>query len=737
MISAQTTVQKLLNASETYYEIPNFQRPYAWQTANAIDFLADLEECVEKRRNHYFGTVVLVEDTASSYSVAIIDGQQRVTTSLLMVTAIYHLVKKDPSLIENPETSPELIRDRYLFNANIDKNKVKLKTVTTDNQILQRIFDVDGDEERLKKLDPRAHLGNLYQVYSTFRKYFSTRSGLDRYIEGLRLFEVIAITLNSNDDSPQRVFETINSTGKPLTDGDKIRNFALMLNNDTLRNHVYENYWSHIEQSLVDTTKDYITDFFRSYIISKRQSIVRLDSVYPEFKKLFAKHVGEAQEKEKVDAFYEDIVESLRFYELLKIRNIDDFDAEYRNISEAIYKLRYLQIDLYIPFAINALRHNAKGQLSSEQLAEVFDLIVVYLSRRIVCGIGTTSVDAFVAALHREILSYLKDDAATDYVSVLKYILLNRIGQTRMPDDAEYANAILSREAYYQRNSFLVYVLASANGNSKEMVNILHQISDGKLKLSIEHVMPQTLSGKEWKDMLGEDFERVHREYLHTLANLTLTGYNSEYSNRPFTEKMHLEVKDKKSGEVERVGFADSPLAINKWIAAQDTWNEEVLKRRQKWWVKKLSAIWPLPTSTFQPVIQDASVDLLEEQDLKGRAIKSIEIFGYRNSVTSWADALDAVAEAIYERHKDSFIDKISNDDWLSQNIKQDNSNWANSREILDTGYFVYTATNTNYKLYFIRRFGEVFDLTEGDIVAELVASKKIDEDDQDAADEI
>src|SRR5690606_19777536 len=154
------------------------------------------------------------------------------------------------------------------------KNKVKLRTVTTDNQILQHIFDKDGDESRL---EPRERMSNIYQVYSTFRKYFSTRKGLDKYIDGLRLFEVISITLNGNDDNPQRVFESINSTGKPLTDGDKIRNFALMLGNDHLRNQVYEKYWSIIEESLVDANKDYITDFFRAYIISKRQAVVRLD----------------------------------------------------------------------------------------------------------------------------------------------------------------------------------------------------------------------------------------------------------------------------------------------------------------------------------------------------------------------------------------------------------------------------------------------------------------------------
>lgn len=725
MISAQTNVQKILNASETYYEIPNFQRPYAWQTANANEFLSDLEDSVAKRRNHYFGTVVLVEDTASSYSVAIIDGQQRVTTSLLMVTAIYHLVKKDPSLIDNPETTPELIRDRYLFNANIDKNKVKLRTVTTDNQILQHIFDKDGEESRL---EPRERMSNIYQVYSTFRKYFSTRKGLDKYIDGLRLFEVISITLNGNDDNPQRVFESINSTGKPLTDGDKIRNFALMLSNDHLRNQVYEKYWSIIEESLVDANKDYITDFFRAYIISKRAAVVKLDAVYPEFKKQFDKHVGEAQEEDKIDAFYTDIVESLGFYKLLKLIDTSDFEPKYKGICETIFKMRYLQIDLYIPFAMNVLRHHAAGELSNSELEDAFKLIETYFSRRIVCGIDTTSVDRFLASLHKDVLSYQKASPKAGYVEVLRYILLNRIGQTRMPDDTEYENAIRTREAYYQRNSFLIYVLTAAEESSKEAVHTLHQISDGKLKLTIEHVMPQTLASKDWQAMLGDDFERIHRDYLHTLANLTLTGYNSEYSNRPYLEKMNLEVKDKKTGEVRKVGFAHSKLPLNEWIAKRDTWNEDTLKERQDWWVKSLKKVWPLPTTSFQPVEEDTSVYLLESSDLKGRSVKSVEIFGEKTSVTTWAETLDAIAEAIYNRNPD-FIERITNDEYLSQQIRQDSSAFSNSAEILETGYFINTGNDTNTKLRVIAALGKEFNLASDDVKAELTAEKDADEE--------
>ena len=727
MISAQTTIQKILNASETYYEIPNFQRPYAWQTANANEFLLDLEDSVAKKKNHYFGTVVLVEDTASSYSVAIIDGQQRVTTSLLMVTAIYHLVKKDPSLIDNPETTPELIRDRYLFNANIDKNKVKLRTVTTDNQILQHIFDKDGEESRL---DARERLSNIYQVYSTFKKYFSNKKGLDKYIDGLRLFEVISITLNGSDDNPQRVFESINSTGKPLTDGDKIRNFALMLSNDTLRNRVYEKYWAIIEESLVDSNKDYITDFFRAYIISKRAAVVKLDAVYPEFKKQFEKHVGEDQEEDKIDVFYSDIVESLGFYKLLKLTDIDEFVAKYAGVRETIFKMRYLQIDLYIPFALNVLRHHAAGELSDSQLEDVFKLIETYFSRRIVSGVDTTSVDRFLGSLHKDVLSYQKSSPDADYVDVLKYIILNRIGQTRIPDDDEYENAISNREAYYQRNSFLIYVLTAAEESSKEAVHTLHQISDGKLKLSIEHVMPQTLASKDWQAMLGEDFERIHRDYLHTLANLTLTGYNSEYSNRPYQEKMNLEVKDKKTGEVRKVGFADSKLPLNEWIAKHESWNEDTLKERRKWWIKSLKKVWPMPTTTYQPVEEDTSINLLDVSDLKGKSVRSVEVFGEQTSVTTWAEALDTIAEAIYNRNPE-FIEKVTEDEWLSRFFKQDAGAFYNSAEILDTGYFIDTGNDTNTKLRIVAAFGKIFNLASDEVKAELTAEKKSEEDEE------
>lgn len=722
MIFAQSNMKKFLYTPGMFFEIPEFQRPYSWQANNVQEFLSDLEECIEKQKKHYFGTVVQVEDTDSTYSNAIIDGQQRVTTSLLMIAAIYHLAKKDPSLIENPETTVDKIEYQYLINKDLDNNRVKLRTVTTDNQILQRIFDVNGDESRLTLKERQS---NLFQVYSEFCKYFTGKKGLDKYIDGLGHFEISALTLVAGDDNPQRVFESINSTGKPLTDGDKIRNFALMLNNNATRDHVYKKYWAVIEEALVDVNKDNITDFFRSYIISKKQAIVKLDAVYPEFKKHFEKQVGEDQSPEKIDAFYGDIVEFLRFYQLLKFGENTSADNRYDGITATIFKMRYIQTDLYIPFALSVLRHYADGSLTKTQLDEVFKIIETYFSRRIVCNINTTSVDRFLASLHKDALGYLEDAPESNYVDVLKYLFLSRTGQTRMPSDAEYENAIRTNPTYTQRNAFINYILTSSDGSSKES-NTLNQIANGDLKLSIEHVMPQTLT-KEWEHELGADelgiehTHLIHEQYIHTLANLTLTGYNSEYSNRSFDEKKTLVVKG------EKVGFNDSDLRINKWIAAHDAWNEETLKERQDWWIENLQKVWPLPRTNFKPVEPDTTVLLLNEQNLKGQGIRSVQVFGDSTLVGTWAEALDIIAESIYDKNPD-FFDLVSQDEFLFKYFKKDSSGFNNSAEILDTGYYLDTGNDTNTKLRIVHALGKLFELSSDDIKAELVVEKSSSE---------
>ena len=724
MIFAQSNMKEYLYTPGMFFEIPEFQRPYSWQTTNVDEFLSDLEECISKGKNHYFGTVVQVKDTESIYSRAIIDGQQRVTTSLLMISAIYHMARKNPDLLENPETTADRIEYQYLINKDLDNNRVKLRTVTTDNEILQRIFNAHGDEAELELRDRQS---NVYKVYAKFRDYFSRKKGgLDKYIDALSHFEIAALTLVAEDDNPQRVFESINSTGKPLDAGDKIRNYALMLNNKSLRDHVYCEYWRPIERTLMGINQDYITDFFRYYLIANKQANIKMPEVYPEFKKQFEKHVGEGQELEKIDRFYGNIKRTLKFYELLKltdtnnIKDSTDF-SKYHNIAETIFRMRYLRIDLYIPYAISVLNFHADEQISDEDLAKVFKLIEAYFSRRIIVNFYVTSVDRFMASLHKQILDYMRRDPEANYVEVLKYVLLTQTGQTQMPNDDDFELAVRTYPFYEQHgNSVLCYVLSSTDNGTKESKQALHAIVEDGLQLTIEHVMPQTLSNPNWKAMLGEDFERIHGEYLHTLANLTLTGYNSDYSNRPYLEKMTLENKDKKTGEVKKVGFQYSPLQINKWIASHGSWNEATLKERQDWWLEKLNNVWALPVTSFQPVEEDTTVFLLDDLDLKGKGIKSVEVFGKKDSVSNWADAVDIIIESIYDSNPDQFLGAVNADEWLSKYIQSDPTAYGSSREINNTGYFVDTGNNTNSKRQLGSNLANALNLPHDSIKVEL-----------------
>lgn len=719
---ADTTIKKYLYQPGAVFDIPEFQRPYTWKTINAQEYLKDLEESVSTGKGHYFGTVVQVEDEDGDDAYSIIDGQQRVTTSLLLIFAIYHLVKKNPSLLGDGETTSDDILDNYLINKNRKNNRIKLRTVTTDNEILQHIFDSNGNASDLSEKDK---LSNLYNVYLVFKEHFSKKDNLTRYINGLRFFKIVCITLEQGDDNPQRVFESINSTGEPLSDGDKIRNFSLMLNSKESRKHVYEEYWKPLERTLTDVNRDNITDFFRYYLISRRQANVKLPEVYSAFKDEFDTAVGKDQEREKLDAFYSDVKRSLKFYELLRLIDTNHINksneewAKYKDIADTIFKMRYIKVDLYIPFAMSVLSYHADDNLTDEQLVQVFKLIESYFSRRIIVNFYTTSVGRLMSLLHKQTLNYIKRDPSADYVDVLRYIILNETGQTRIPDDVEYEKAIRTYPFYEQHGGNIrSYVLSVMDDSSKEAKSTLRLIAEDNLDLTVEHVMPRALSRDEWKEMLGSDYERIHDEYLHTLANLTLTGYNSDYSNRPYQEKMILEIKNKKTGEVKQVGFKYSPLSMNKWIAAHDVWNENVLKERREIWVTKLQEVWPLPKTSFQP-ITSASVDILDNISLRGESIRSVTVQGDKTAISSWVEAIDVIADALHAQHP-NMIDLIIEDEWLTNYVKQDSTAFRSSIEIGDSGYYIATANNTDTKLQIIRKIASLLGLSSGDIEAEI-----------------
>ncbi len=705
MIFAPSNVKDFLFKPGKYFLIPEFQRPYSWTSENIQAFLEDLEYIAADSddKKHYFGSIVFINDAKDLNAEVIIDGQQRLTTALLMLMAVYHLVLEHP---ERSSISAEEIRDKYLFNSASyasEENRIRLKTVTLDDKIFNKLYmreELTAEEKQNK----------LHKAYHEFYDTLADRVNLDAYVNTLSKFDIVTIALNTSDDSPQRVFESINSTGQPLSSGDKIRNFALMLNSSEDQRYVYTNYWQKIERALADPNNDYITDFFRAYLTTHRSSTIPYPSVYPEFKKLFNTKISKDQPRDQLDSFYKDILDNLEYFCMAKF-GIDP-SGRFAYIEDYFMRMRYLQIEIFFPFAMSVLAAHDENLINEKDVKNCLDLVRIYFSRRIVCNIAVTSVDRMFATLHRDIRNYQSTDSSANYFEVMKFVFLNRSGATKLPRNNELEYAIENNNTYWQKKSNVNYILASPGDESKEsdIIRRMNSKSAKESNLSIEHVMPQTLNEKyRWVESLGEDWQRVHEQYLHKLANLTLTGYNSEYSNRSFIEKKTM-----------KNGFNDSPLVINKRLKELDTWTEIELIERQKWWKNTLKNIWPVPETDFKPVEIDTKIYLADGRNLKGTKPRVLHLLGDEVLVTNWASTLDYIVERAFEADESVYKNKIINDEYLSRYIGVDPTRYFSPLQVADTNYYVESGNDTNTKQRIIVSLMSLMNWDKKEIAVEL-----------------
>lgn len=675
-----------------YFIIPDFQRPYSWDKANIDSFIEDLELVMLRNKKHYFGSIVFINE--GNNNSTIIDGQQRATTVLLMLTALYHIATDRPS---SSTITAEEIKEKYLYNKHDyseNVNRIKLRTVTTDNAIFEQIFE--------RSFTENSKDSKLYQAYDHFYKYFEERNDLKKYVDVLENFEVVTIALDSSDDNPQKIFESINSTGKPLTDGDKIRNFALMLNDKKTREIVLDHYWKKIEEGLTDINKDYISDFFKYFLTSYLQKEVKIEQVYPEFKKLFNLSIGSNQDDiEKLETFYTNVLSYLSNYSFLKFNDVGIGNV-YKPVIDRGFRLNFLKIETPYPFLMRVLGEYANGKIEDKELIKIFEVVESYLTRRIICNIPTTGLNNLFSTLHKDINSYLSEYPKEKYSDILGYILTNRSGGLRFPKLSEIQSEIKNNPIYSQRNYYINFVLSSIDDQSKEST-LLKQIASGDIQLSIEHIMPQTLNRK-WIEDLGENFEQIHQQYLHTLPNLTLTGYNSKYSNNDFESKKNVEN-----------GFNDSPLLINQFVKSFVKWDQSALEAREQWWLKQIDKIWPVPDSTFAPKSQEAEFTFYDDRDLTGSKVKAVIILGETIECDSWASVLENIMKKFFMLDENLY-DYVTSDDFLHRYIKADKDALRTPNSIEGTSYYYENNTNTNLKRDIVVRLAEHLGLDKTDI---------------------
>lgn len=668
--------------SGAHFIIPVYQRNYDWKIEQCRQLFDDLVSVARKDlSSHFFGSIVSVSDPGGKMlDYLIIDGQQRLTTVSLLMLAMHRLLEEG-SIQAGQKNLASLLLKKYLIDEfESDSQKIKLKPIKDDQKAFVSLFDTDTEQ---------IAESNLTINYAYFRDRVQRQEiSIDALYSAICKLQVINITLNHEDD-PQLIFESLNSTGLALSEGDKIRNYVLMGLSLQEQEAFYTKYWNEIEKN---TGYD-VSSFVRDYLSIKQQTIPNLKNVYPSFK-IFR------QEAERNGQTTEDVLKDMlayakRYHRLLQP---DVTSAGSTELDWCIYRLNRLKTTVTRPFFLEIFRLSDAGTLSGADVLKIFLQTEFYLFRRTICDLPTNALNKIFLFLHRDIINL--DGTAENYCEKLTYALNSKRESGRFPTDEEFRMALSQKNVYLMRGENKKYLFERLeNGGLKDgAIGVWNKLDSGNL--SIEHIMPQTLT-RGWMEDLGEDHERIFEQWLHRLANLTLTGYNSEYQNARFPEKKAM------TG-----GFEEGGLHINRWIKKQEKWTESELEQRDAILQDEAVALWPRSeTSYCPPVRQTDRVTLEEDESMTGKNISRYVFRGIEQPVSSWVEMYQQVLMQLHEGDK-SVLTRLArsgdpNED-MSIHFSAQSDKFHSCRKI-DEGIYVLTGTDTQSKINMLKKLLPLF----------------------------
>lgn len=672
---------KYMEGSDKRFVIPVYQRNYDWKTDNCRQLYDDLVKIIKgRRRSHFFGSLVSVYNPdGHNEEFLVIDGQQRLTTVSLLFLAMYNLMKE--KIIEpRTENLKQRIYETYLVDKwQPEDTRIKLKPVKNDQQAFGKLFADPSEYIRESNLTV-----NYHYFYNRIQKQEIT---IDELYDAICCLEIINIRLD-HEDNPQLIFESLNSTGLDLSEGDKIRNFILMGLPSKDQDAYYDKYWNKIEIC----TKYDVSAFIRDYLSVKQQAIPQQSKIYINFKEYA--ELGGIQTEPL-------LIEMLAYAKRYQI--LLDGRTGSTALNACIFRLNRLETTVTRPFFLEVLRLYDENKLSMEQVADIFVTTENYLFRRSICDLPTNALNKIFLMLHREIMRY--DGTETDYVEKFKYALLSKKERARFPGDEEFADAFTRKPIYLMNSKNKVYIFERLeNFGTAEDKDVYRHCDEGTY--SIEHIMPQHLT-PVWQKELGTEYEQIHEEWLHRIANLTLTAYNSKYSNSSFLEKKTMQN-----------GFDDSGIRMNTWIAKKDKWTLEELEERSDRLRDRALTIWKLPMTGFQPEQRQLdSYTLDDDVDFTGRLLARFTFKHTEQPVASWVEMFQKVIQILYAEDK-TIITKLalSDEDNIAFHFSVKPDAFIKNVEIGD-GIYVWTNTSTQSKLSVLSRLFKLYEEDPADLV--------------------
>lgn len=584
MEATQAQLLSLLDGKKQF-TIPIYQRTYSWQLKQCQQLFLDIERIGndESELSHFIGSIVYFKPGTSPVTsvpeLLVIDGQQRLTTVSLLLLALTHFLKEHPDFTLEDETWEE-IQETYLINKHRkDDSRFKLLLTRKDKTTYTNLVD---EMEMTSN-----HSKKVLENYNFFKGKIHKENALAVY-HGIKKLIIVDVILERDKDNPQLIFESLNSTGLDLSQADLIRNYILMGQPMDKQNDLYERYWFPMEQSFGENIGS-LAWFIRDYLTMKEASIPRIDQVYEVYKKFLGSKTGFKS--------VEEAVKSLHRYAKYYVR-IALLKEEDPAIAKKLKEITKLKIDTSYPFLLAVYGDFEDEQINKEEFIEIIGMVSNYVFRRAICGIPTNSLNKTFATLYKRI-------KRETYLESVKAAFILMDGYRRFPSDTEFSKELQIKDVYnFRSRNYLLESLE--NHNRKELVNAENY--------TIEHILPQNQNVSiQWQNELGEDWERTKAKYLHSLGNLSLTGYNSELSDRPFSDKKTIPG-----------GFDTSPLFLNESVRAEEKWNEEAILRRASKLADRACLVWK------EPKLPEDKLNLYREpEEVKEHSVYSIEHYDH------------------------------------------------------------------------------------------------------------
>lgn len=566
MQAGETTLNKLLNTSRQFI-VPIFQRNYSWQKNQYEQLWFDILRAskFKEKQNHFIGSIVYIDmgtPAGRPQQLLLIDGQQRLTTISILLCAIKDYVQKFN--LETKLINLAKIKNQFLYNSDeIDEDRYKLLLNVQDKETYIKL--IDNTIFTVNK--PATNIIKCYEFfYERIEDFIKQHGQIDEIYAGIFKLSLVSISLDKDSDNPQMIFESMNSTGKDLSQTDLLRNYLLMDLTPEKQTRLYKTYWKPMEELFgEDIYKNDVNKFdyfIRDFLTLKSDTgyICKINNVYENFKRYYLDNNCEKF------AVLRDLFTYAKYYACIDL--LQEKDDELK-----LYWQEFKKLDSHVvyPFLLKLYDDYSRQILIKEDFKKILQVVISYLWRRAICEIPTNSLSKTFATLYQTV-------DKEDYVNSVIKAFVFKSSYKRFPSDYEVREKLQTKDIYHFRlRKYLLEALE--NYYHKEPIDL------NTVNYTIEHIMPQNIEHNlSWQQMLGEDWQEVHSLYLHTLGNLTITGYNAEMSNKSFWEKVNGES-----------GFKHSHLKLNESIAQCDVWNKKAIQRRTNILTDIILKIWKYP----------------------------------------------------------------------------------------------------------------------------------------------